>query len=51
MLDVAPDARSRRLMLPVLGSSGLVIACRSIAGARSLSQPIRKYKGSRGGFP
>src|SRR5258708_30135064 len=23
MLDVAPDARSRRLMLPVLGSSGL----------------------------
>jgi len=23
MLDVAPDARSRRLMVPVLGSSGL----------------------------
>jgi len=51
MLDVAPDARSRRLMVPVLGSSGLGDRLPLNCGCTLVVTTNPKIQGSRGGSP
>jgi hypothetical protein len=49
MLDVAPDARTHRLMLPVLGSSGLGDRLPLNCGCTLVVTTNPKIQGSRGG--